>query len=236
MASRLTRKPYYGLAELCERWSATETDIAYYVLERELTLSVAVARLRVETSEEDQDVNGHPSLASTGHRWVVGAMDLGCVDAWTVLRQGPQSLHRFYDPSGEVLEIPDRDDQPNSLLVDRNSLVVRHAEKERFEAAQGITNAAGHAPEGSRLTGTKSRGAPPKYNWEDFWCYMLLYIHCPGPPSTQTELLHVSREWFADRLGPDAVPCDSSIKSRLNKFWPDVKPNVGRPSAATAIR
>jgi hypothetical protein len=110
MASRLTRKPYYGLAELCERWSATETDIAYYVLERELTLSVTVARLRVETSEADQDADGRPFLVPTGHRWVVGAMVLGYVDAWTVLQQGPQSLLRFYDTSGEVLEIPDQDD------------------------------------------------------------------------------------------------------------------------------
>lgn len=236
MASLLTRKPYFSLTELCERWVVTEADIAAYVLERELTLSVPVAGLRVETSEKEEDAEGRPFMIPTGHRWIIGTVDLHCAAAWTVLHDGQLAVDRFYDLSGELLDPVDGNGEPYSLLVQRHALVVRHAEKERFEAVQGIATTATLVADGTAPSAQRFRGAPPKYDWVGFMAYMVTYIHCPGPPSTQAELLQVSRDWFEARLGPDAVPSDSSIKLRLNMFWDKVKPNVGRASAAKAIR
>ncbi len=236
MTTPLTRKPYYSLAELCERWAVTEADIAAYVLEQELALSIAVAGLHVETSEQEEDADGRRFTIPTGHRWLIGTVDLHCVAAWNVLRNGQDDVDRFYSVTGEILDPVDQQGEHHGLTVTRDALVVRHAEKERFELAQGIAAIAILVGDGPTLSARRARGAPPKYDWVDFMAFMVVYNHDPGPPSTQAELLRVSRDWFEARLGPDAVPSDSAIKMHLNKFWGAVKPNVGRPSAARAIR
>jgi len=43
------------------------------------------------------------------------------------------------------------------------------------------------------------------------------------------------RGLLSERYGPDNVPSESSIKLRLAKIWPHVKPDIGRPSAVTAV-
>lgn len=236
MARVLPRKPFYGLAELCERWSLSDADIAAYVLEGELTLSVAVGGVRVETSDLEEDADGRPFSIPTGTRWIVGTMALGSVDAWTVLRNGSQAIGRFLGLKGEVLDLPDQDGERATMLVERQSLVVRRAEMERFQEAQGFGAAVLTAePPASGPRRERSRGAPPKYDWEGCWCEIAKTIYDPGPPATQAEWLRLIQDWFAAQLGPDNVPCDSSIKLRLSRIWPIVKPDVGRPSALTAV-
>ncbi|MBY0331748.1 MAG: hypothetical protein K2X49_13875 [Acetobacteraceae bacterium] len=236
MVKPLPRKPFYGLAELCEHWSLSEADIAAYALESELTLSIAVGGLRVETSEVEEDADGRPFSIPTGTRWIVGTMDIRSVDAWSVLLNGSQAIGRFCGVQGEVLDLPDQDDERATILVDRQSLVVRRAEMERFQEAQGIGGVhSGIAAVAGANGREKSRGAPPKFDWEGCWCEIAKTIYDPGPPATQAEWLRMIQDWFADQLGPDNVPCDSSIKARLSRIWPTVKPNVGRPSALTAV-
>ncbi|SDD06462.1 hypothetical protein [Belnapia rosea] len=166
MARLLPRKPFYGLAELCDRWSLSDADIAAYVLEGELTLSVAVGGVRVETSELEEDADGQPFSIPTGTRWIVGTMDLGRVDGWTVLRNGSHAVGRFLGLQGEVLDLPDQDGERATMLVERQALVVRRAEMERFQEAQGFGSG---GPEVEFSTASprreKSRGAPPKYDW-----------------------------------------------------------------------
>ena len=138
MARVLPRKPFYDLPELCERWSLSDADIAAYVLEGELTLSIAVGGVRVETSDLEEDAEGRPFSIPTGTRWIVGTMDLGRVDAWTVLRNGSRAIGRLLGLKGEVLVLPDQDDERGAILVERQALVVRRAEMERFQEAQGF--------------------------------------------------------------------------------------------------
>lgn len=229
------RKPYYELAELCDAWSLSTGDIASYVLARELTLSVAVAGQRVEAYEIDEDKRGHYSIP-LGPRWIVGTMDLSCTDAWTVLRQGSRDISSFWSLEGERLDLPEVDGDPRVIAVDRAALVVRRAEKERFEDEQGInqpTTAAGLS--GDTGSSPRSRGAPAKYDWEGCWCEIAATIYDPGVPATQAEWLEMLRNWFIDRLGADNIPSDSSIKQRLSKIWPRVKPDVSKPSAKTLI-
>ena len=236
MTKPLPRKPYYGLAELCNRWSLEESDIAAYVLEGELTLSIAVAGVWVDTSDHEDDADGRWFLIPTGRRSIIGTMDLSRVNAFAVLESGSQEVGRFFSPTGEYLDLPDSDDHPKTLLVERHGLVVRRAEMERFEQAQGIgaAPAAGDAlPKSSSLA--RPRGAPPKYDWEGCWCEIGKTIHEPGVPASQAEWMRQLLDWFEKRLGPDNLPSESSIKLRLSKIWPHVKPDVGRPSALTSI-
>ena len=59
MASRIIKKPCYGLAEVCARWGVTEPDVANFVIGGELTLSVVVAQLPVEDGEAVEVDDGH---------------------------------------------------------------------------------------------------------------------------------------------------------------------------------
>ena len=237
MSKPLPRKPFYGLAELCERWSLSEADIAAYALEGELTLSIAAGGLRVETSDIEEDAVGQPFSVPTGTRWIVGTMDISCVDAWSVLRNGSQAISRFYGLKGEMLDLPEEDDERGTMLVERQALVVRRVEMERFQEVQGLGAAV--AMTGAPAGGPRremSRGAPIKYEWETCWCETIaLRIYDPGPPSTQAEWVRIIQDWFANRYGPDNVPSESSIKLRLSKIWRHVKPDAGRPSALNSV-
>ena len=237
MVKPLPRKPFYGLAELCEHWSLSEADVAAYALEREITLSVAVGGIRVETSDTEEDADGQPFSIPTGTRWIVGTMDISSVDAWSVLLNGSKAICRFYGQDGEMLDLPDQDDERTTMLVERQSLVVRRAEMERFQEAQGFGSAvAVTEPAAGGQRRKSSRGAPKQYDWEECWCETIAKtIYDPGPPATQGEWMRMIQDWFSHRYGPDNVPCDSSIKLRLAKIWRHVKPDVGRPSALTAV-
>ena len=237
MSKPLPRKPFYGLAEFCERWSLSESDIAAYVLEGELTLSVAVGGLRVDTSDTEEDADGRPFSVPTGSRWIVGTMDISRVDAWSVLQNGSQEIGRFYGLQGEMLDLPYEDNERTFMPVERHALVMRRAEMERFQEAQGLGSVAPVVDGPAKAQrGGKSRGAPTKYDWEECWCEMIAKrIYDPGPPETQAEWMRMIQDWFSVRYGPDNVPCESSIKLRLSKIWRHVKPDVGRPSALTAV-
>jgi hypothetical protein len=237
MKQRRPRKPYYELAELCELWSLNERDIAAYVLEREIHLSIAVAGLRVDTYDIEEDDRGESFSIPTGTRWVVGTIDLGCIDAWTVMQHGRGEFSYFWTAEGERLEVPHVNDEPQVVVVERSSLVVRRAEKERFELAQGLVQPTVEEGEIERQPPTgRQRGAPPKYDWEGCWCEIAATIYDPGPPATQAEWLVLLRNWFAAQLGPDNVPSESAIKQRLTRIWHRVKPDVGRPSASMPVK
>jgi hypothetical protein len=236
MKQRRPRKPYYELTELYELWSLNERDIAAYVLERELNLSIAVAGLRVETYDIEEDDRGGSFSIPTGTRWVVGTMDLGCIDAWTVMQHGRGEFSYFWTAEGERLEVPFVNDEPQVVVVERSALVVRRAEKERFELAQGLVQPPVEEREPERPPSPgRQRGAPPKYDWEACWCEIAATIYDPGPPRTQAQWLEQLRSWFAAQLGPDNVPSDSAIKQRLSRIWPRVKPDLGRPSANMVV-
>ena len=230
------RKPYYELAELCDAWSLSTSDIASYVLEQELTLSIAVAGQPVQVFDVEEDAEGQPFTIPAGRLRVVGTMDLSCTDAWRVLRQGSCEVSWFWNELGHQLRVSDSAWESDALEVEYGALVVRRAEKERFEEAQGLNQpAAGVDGPDEAPSSRRSRGAPPKYDWEKCWCEIAATIYDPGVPATQAEWLAKLRDWFSDQVGPDNVPSDSSIKQRLSQIWPRVKPAVGRPSASTLV-
>lgn len=236
MKQRLPRKPFYELAELYELWSLNDRDVAAYVLERDLTLSIAVAGQMVEASIEEEDYHGEACYIACGQRWVVGTIDLMCTDAWKVLQQERGEIGFFWSVDSERLAPVGRNGERQTIVVERSALVVRRAEKERFELAQGLVQPSVEEREPERLPSPgRQRGAPPKYDWEACWCEIAATIYDPGPPRTQAEWLEQLRSWFAAQLGPDNVPSDSAIKQRLSRIWPRVKPDLGRPSANMVV-
>ncbi len=84
-------------------------------------------------------------------------------------------------------------------------------------------------------TPRRGRGAPKKFDFEGALSAMIVLVNAEGVPATQAEMIGKIRAWFEQRLGPDNVPCDSSIKLRVVRFWDDIKPDVGKPSALKNI-
>ncbi|PWS35174.1 hypothetical protein DFH01_22985 [Falsiroseomonas bella] len=236
MSRMISRKPYYALAEVCERWSVSMAGITAYALEGELVVSIAVGGLPFAVSDIEHEEDGRPFPIPCGKRWHVGTIDLHRVEAFAVLENGEAAVCRFLSSKGELLEpLSDKDERAH-ILVRRDILVVRHAELERFEASHAtappldasVRSLA--APERRR-----GRGAPVKYDWEGVLSEVVVIVNDEGVPATQEEMMGKMRDWFAKTQGPDNVPCDSSIRTRVRRFWDRIKPDVGRPSALRSI-
>lgn len=235
MTKALSRKPYYTLAEACERWGLSNGDVAAYALEGELSLSFPVAALQVEVSEFEHDIDGRRFSIPLGRRRHVGTLELDRVDAFNALEHGGATVARFFSPEGGVIEPLDESGERCAVPVDCSALVVRHPEFERFEARQVKLPPLGTSVPHSAEPPKRGRGAPEKYDWEGVLCAMIVVVNDEGVPATQAEMIDKMRGWFEQRLGSDNVPCDSSIKRRVIRFWDQIKPNVGKPSALQNI-
>ena len=235
MAKAISRKPFYALAEACERWGLSVGDIAAYALEGEISLSLPVAALQVEVSDLDYDSDGRPFSIPCGRRRHVGTLELNRVDAFTALERGSASVTRFFTAEGEVMEPLDEQGERCAVPVECAALVVRHAELQRFEAQHAKLPPVEAAIRSPDEADVRRRGAPPRYDWEGALCEVVVVVNDEGVPETQSEMIERMQDWFAQRLGPDNVPCDSSIKRRVSRFWNRIKPDVAKPSALRSI-
>ena len=236
MSRMMSRKPYYGLAEVCDRCSLAMADITAYALEGEIVVSIAVGGLPFAVSDIDHQEDGRPFQIPCGQRRYVGTIDLHRIDAFAVLESSEVGVARFMSPDGEVLEPLDEGGEPAQILVKREALVVRHAELERFEAAHAKLPPLEAAVRSRSVPeARRGRGAPVKYDWEGALCEMIVSVNDEGVPATQEEMMDKIRDWFAKTVGPDHVPCDTSIRNRVSRFWDRIKPTVGKPSALRSI-
>ncbi|MGG5819604.1 hypothetical protein [Falsiroseomonas sp. HW251] len=236
MSRLISRKPYYTLAEVCERWSLSMADITAYSLEGELIVSIAVGGLPFAVSDIDHEEDGRPFHIPCGTRWHVGTIDLHRIEAFAVLEGGEAAVGRFLSAAGQLLEPLGEKDERAQIYVARDALVVRHAELERFEAAHAkLPPPEARVRSPSAPERRRGRGAPVKYDWEGALCEVVVMVNDEGVPETERELIDKVRDWFAAQIGPDNVPCDTSIKNRISRFWNRIKPDIGRPSALRSI-
>ena len=231
MGKAISRKPFYAIAEVCDRWALSAGDIAAYALEGELTLSLPVADLHAEVINAGNDQERKRAYLATGKCRYVGTVDLGRADAFNILQQGSAAVARVYPSDCDLLMLLNAAGDAEAMLVSAARLVVRHAEFEAFEK-RFVTLPPLAEQDGARVERRgRPRGAPAKYDWENWLCDMIVIVNEEGVPETQVQLIARAQQWFAVRLGPDNVPCETSIKRRLSRFWPRIKPDVGRPSA-----
>lgn len=228
MGVRIIKKPYYGIEEVCRRWEISEADLAGFVIEREITLSIVVASLLVEIGTiEEIDDNNWCSIPEE-RRHFSGALDLHPVNAWSILTEGSQVINSFKAAGDGYISIEGREYENGELHVVRSQLIVRHAELVRFEAAQDHSAApvAAAAPEAPVVL--NGRGAPAKYKWDDFYCALAVMTHAEGIPETQTELTRRMMDWFAKQnLYPDLT----TVKRKVATFWRQYHEAIARNPA-----
>ena len=216
MGSRIIRKPHYGIEEVCKRWEISQTDLAGFVIEQEITLSIVVVRLGVQFGIIEYDKDGQSHKILEGYKYLSGAVDLLPMDGWHALRPESHPIYSFRSEPGAYMDIHDPDWGLCSLCIDRSQLVVRHAELTRFEAAQGAVDAPPPTMQLPTTLQVAGRGAPAKYKWDDFYCALAVMTHAEGIPETQTELTRRMMDWFGKQnLYPDLT----TVKRKVATFW-----------------
>lgn len=231
MSSLIVRKPHYAIAEVCQRWGISETDLAGFVIERELTLSVVVAGVTVEVGTiEDLDDRDWYRIPE-GRRYLTGAVDLMHWDAWHALTQGTHSIGSFLAEGNRYAEIVTRDEEGGGYVITRDRLVLRRGELERFEALQQQpqANGAGAAAEVVSAMAAAPRGPVPQYEWDAFWREIARIMLFDGPPESLAALVRRMEAWFANR---PKQPDISTIKKKLSPLWRMVGGEAERGPAA----
>lgn len=226
MAPRVLRKPCYALTEVCTRWGVTEADLANFAIGGEITLSVVVARLSLEEGEIDEVDQGH--FVDIPHRryWFRGTLDLWAQDAWAAVMQGAQTVAAFKADVGHYRVVWAPNEEAVEFIVPRERLVVRHAELERFEAAQAA--AAGEPMPPAAVPQLGQRGAPARYDWDAFWCELAVMLQIEGMPPTQAAVRRRMEAWFAKR---GQFPDPSTIKRKVAQLWRRHAEALARPAA-----
>jgi hypothetical protein len=216
MGSRVIRKPYYGIEEVCQRWEISQTDLAGFVIEQEIALAAVVPRVRVQfgTIEYDDDGQSHKMLE--GCKYLSGAVDLLPLDGWYTLTTDFHPIHSFKSENGTYMDIVLERFDSSAFSVHRSQLVVRHAELTRFEAAQAAMEATPPIMQTLAAPQLAGRGAPAKYKWDDFYCALAVMTHADGVPETQTELIRRMMDWFAKQ---NLYPDPTTVKRKVAIFW-----------------
>ena len=217
MGRVLRCKPCYRLSEVCDRWGVDELDVANFVAVGGLTLSLVVIGLPLEEGTiEEVDPGRFADLPERQFRFT-GLLDLWPRDAWSVLTEVSHIVTDFRTERRRYRRLWFTSIDAAGYEIARDRLVVRHAELERFEAAQAGMMGEPAAREPTAV----QRGATPRYDWDAFWGEALVSVVQDGCPSTLAEFVRRMEMWFASR---DQHPDTSTIKKKLTRPWRRIAP------------
>ena len=131
----LPPRSYFRLAEIMERWGASPEDIASYVHDDLLELSILVTAARAESGSINYS-DDPPTLEPESERVLYGLQQVYNCDVVQVFHVGCGYIERFKpEHSNGYLELVEGVDR---LLVNVKDFMVTRAERDRFEAANNI--------------------------------------------------------------------------------------------------
>lgn len=194
-----------------------ELDVANFIAAGGLTLSLVVVGLPLEEGSIEEVDPGRFADLPERQSWFTGLLDLWSRDAWQVLTDERHTITSFRAESGRYRRFWCNSSETEGWEVSRDRLVIRHAELERFEAAQARMG-------GDLVTSAApalQRGAAPRYDWDGFWTEALVSVVRDGCPSTLADFVRRMETWFASR---DQHPDISTIKKKLTPAWRQIAP------------
>jgi hypothetical protein len=101
-----------------------------------------------------------------------------------------------------------------------NAAKRNYAEVVRFETANGITPALDIIAD----VVPRRRGAPPQFDWDDFWVEVCHTVYVDGVPDSQGALVRRMDQWFAERMMKP--PSTSTLKKKLIPLWRRIGPEA----------
>ena len=206
----------------------SEADIAAFVLANQLVLSIAVSQLPLQSGYYEVIDASNRCAIPTERRRFTGTLDLRLDDAWTALTVGNCGVSYFRAKPDEFIEYMPGDDC-GALHVEAPVLVVRRDELERFETAQRLAAAAPIVAVADGPRGGKHRGAPAKYDVDEFWRETCRIIYHVGPPPKQGDMVRKLHDWFEKSHGFGNAPDESWIRKKIVPLWPDIQPDSRPP-------
>jgi len=192
----------------------SEPDIANFAIAGELTLSIVVAQLALEDGSAEEVDDGQFVDIPARHYRFTGTLDLCANDAWHVMMAGTRGVSAFRAEPGTYRCLWVLPDEAEQFDVSRERLVVRHAERQRFEAEQAAAETVAGAP--PLVVQKSGRGAPTKYDWDEFSCELVVTTQIDGFPESQAALVRRMLQWFAAR---NQYPDHSTIKKKVALLW-----------------
>ena len=131
----LPPRSYFHLTELAKRWDASMSDVACYVIDGLLEVSIMTIGVVVETGTFEADDHGLLRLPE-GNAVLNGPQSVVASDLWPVFRHGSGHVARFKPATANgYIELASNQ---GTMRITLDDLLVTRAERDRFEGACGI--------------------------------------------------------------------------------------------------
>lgn len=212
----LPRRQIFTLVEIANRWNVGVNDLACYAIDDVLLLSTVVNGVDAEIGEFLTGENGERVRAPHGRRRLSGVQHLFGYDIWPAFKGEAVILRRFRpeDPGGYI----DIDVSEGGIRAGLSDLIITRAERDRFEAAHGLTGDPATPASPSLQSRPRSGpGAPPRHDWDGFWITVCRQIHDNGWPTTQASMVRELMDWFATNA--DQEPDESTVRKKVARLW-----------------
>lgn len=133
-------KAYFTLAEVLDRWSLPEADVAYLAENDQLRLSIRILNLPIEFGDFEETDDGRCYSIPSERSSFNGLLDLHVQDVFQLFRIGEVSVTRFRTTKADyACFFGSRE----TLTIRKPDLVLSREERDRFEAKSGFPGAAG---------------------------------------------------------------------------------------------
>jgi len=138
----LPERSYYHLGEVATHWGASMSDMACYVLDNILQVSIMAIAIPVETGTIEENDHGYFRLCES-EEILHGPQPVFSGDLWPVFRHGIARIARFKAAPGRYIDLASGID-PIEVTV--HELLITRAERARIEAEYGLSSEAAPVP------------------------------------------------------------------------------------------
>jgi hypothetical protein len=132
----LPPRTYFHLYDVAEAWGSSVPELASYVMDGSLNISVMVICKRVEIGSYEDD-SGSWHRVPRDYAVLNGPQPVWAEDLWPVFQQGAGEITRFKPSAGD--DYVDLRDDVAPIKIVLNDLLVTRAERQRFEQQYGLS-------------------------------------------------------------------------------------------------
>lgn len=216
---------HFTLTEVCDRWGMKLPHVGALVLQSKLRVSVGLGGAWAEFGYWEEVDTDHWERIPEERRFLVGIYELLPRDGWTVIKNGQHDVREFWTLKPNYLHLT-----PDGVAIIVSEVLVSRDEVERFEAENGVSDAA-ETRNGNVRGGP---GRPSRYEWDAFWVETCRRVHEDGVPDSQAEMVRGMIDWFNERGG--AVPDESTVKKKMSQLWRSIRSSEGQLRAVGGSR
>jgi hypothetical protein len=94
------------------------------------------------------------------------------------------------------------------VRMEAADIMITASEMERFESAHGFARPRASGP-----------GAPPRYDWDQFYVALIRRLFNDGMPESLRALVGEMQEWFIENSPTGDAPDESTIRKRITAVW-----------------